>query len=138
MSHTRSNGQGHAGRKGGKHNVLDSYIVTREFEIEATANASQIDTGIKLPARTQMVNGFVEVETAEATGLTKTLNIGVFGGAATAFILDADCAAAGPVGKVNNLTVQDTSVNNTIGYTFGSGDWAEFKGKVTLTFVVVG
>ena len=79
-----------------------------------------------------------DFEAAEATGLTKTLNIGVFGGAATAFILDADCAAAGPVGKVNNLTVQDTSVNNTIGYTFGSGDWAEFKGKVTLTFVVVG
>jgi hypothetical protein len=137
MSHTRSNGQGFAGGTGRKFNKLDSYIITREFEITATANASQIDTGIKLPARTQMLNGFIEVETAEATGLTKTLSIGVFGGASTAFILDADCSAVAPVGKVNNLTVQDTSVNNTIGYTFRSGDLAEFTGKVTLTFVVV-
>lgn len=137
MSHTRSNGQGHSGGKGRKFNKLDSYIRTIDFEIEATANASQIDTGIKLPSRTQMINGYLEVETAEATGTTKTISIGVFGGSGSAFILDADCSAVAPVGKVNNLEVQDTSTNNTIGYTFGSGDWVEFKGKVTLTFIVV-
>ena len=136
MSHTRTskNGQGFSGRISDTYNKLDSRIITREFTVSAQATGSQIDTGIKLASITQCIGAFVEVDTAEATGTTKTLNVGVFGGTAAAFISAANCASTGVVGAPVT-TAQNTSTNDTIGYTFASADWADFKGTVHLTFI---
>lgn len=135
MSHTRSNGQGFAGGKSRQFNKLDTRIITREFTVSASANASQIDTGITLPATTQAISAFIKTTTAEATGTTKTIDVGVFGGTGNEFITGASVASVG-VSGLPVTTVQDTSTNDTIGYTFGSGDFAELECVVSLTLVV--
>ena len=134
MSQTRGSGQGFSGGVGRKYNKTDSKLVTYEFDIEATANGSQINTGIRIDSIAQVVSAFVKVDTAEVTGTTKTLNVGVYGGTAAAFLSAVNCSTTGPKGTPVTL-VQDTSTNNTIGYTFASGNWAEFKGVVSLTMI---
>jgi len=134
MSQTRGSGLGLAGGKGRKFNKTDPFLKTIEFDIVATANGSQIDTGISLDGISQVFAAFVKINTAEATGTTKTLDIGVFGGTDDAFLAAVDCSATGVKGTPVAL-VQDTSTNNTIGYTFSAANWAEFKGVVSLTIL---
>ncbi len=137
MSQTRGSGLGLSGGKGRKFNKLDSKIITYEFNITATANGSQIDTGIRIDSIAQVVSAFVKTDTAEATGTTKTLDVGVFGGDGAAFLNNADCSSIGVEGTPV-LAVQDTSINNTIGYTFASSNWAEFVGTVHITMIQAG
>ncbi len=137
MSQTRGSGLGLSGGKGRKFNKLDSKIITYEFNITATANGSQIDTGIRIDSIAQAVSAFVKIDTAETVGLSKTLDVGVFGLSSSAFLNDVDCSSIGVKGTPV-LSVQDTSINRTIGYTFGSSDWANFKGTVHITIIQAG
>lgn len=135
MSHTRSNGQGFAGRTAGQFNKTDTRIITREFTVSASATASQIDTGIKLSNTVQVISAFVKVGTAEATGTTKTLSVGLFGGTAAEFLSATAVSAVGVVGTPI-LPAKDSSTNNTIGYKFGSANFAELECTVVLTLVI--
>ena len=135
MSHSRFNSIGLSGRKAGTYNVTDSRIKTIEIPVVASATASQIDTGVKINNKVQCISAFVVIDTAEATGTTKTLNVGVFGGTAAGFLSAVSCAATGVAGTPVSAAY-DTSTNDTIGYTFGSADWAEFAGTIHLTLLV--
>jgi len=135
MSHTRSNGQGFSGRTAGQFNKTDTRIITREFTVSASATASQIDTGIKLSNTVQVISAFVKVGTAEATGTTKTLSVGLFGGTAAEFLSASVVSAVGVVGTPL-LVAKDSSTFNTIGYKFGSADFAELECTVVLTLLI--
>ena len=135
MSHTRSNGQGFSGRTAGQFNKTDTRIITREFTVSASATASQIDTGIKLSNTVQVISALVKVGTAEATGTTKTLSVGLFGGTAAEFLSASVVSAVGVVGTPL-LVAKDSSTFNTIGYKFGSADFAELECTVVLTLLI--
>lgn len=132
---TRGSGQGFSGRQGAKYNVLDSQIISYEFPIKATLDNAQIDTGIPIGNIAQLISGFIKVDVAEATGVTKDIDIGVTGGSGNVFMLNVNAAATGVFGTPIT-TVVDTSTNNTVSYRFGSADWVEFEGTLHLTFLL--
>lgn len=76
------------------------------------------DTGLVLPGlRGVVVSAAVDIETAEVTAVTKNVDIGIQGGAATAFATDLVTDAAGMVGASNGAGYAE---GDTVSLTFGS------------------
>ena len=135
-SQTRFNRIGLAGRKSAK-NVKDPFVQTIEAPIVAVASAAQQDTGIPLPdGGIQEISAFIKVDSPEVTGTTKTVNVGVFGGSATAFLSAADVSTVGVTGETL-ISAVNTS-DDTIGYTLGSANFAELEGTLVLTIIALG
>src|SRR3990167_9855574 len=72
---------------------------TLKYEIGAAPTGSEQDTGIDLPAKCIVRDVFVDVTTAETTGATKTMNVGLLasesGGDADGFLVGISFVAAG-------------------------------------------
>lgn len=76
------------------------------------------DTGLVLPGlRGVVISAAIDVTTAEATGTTKNVDIGIQGGAATAFATDLSTATIAMVGASNGVAYD---LGDTVSLTFGS------------------
>lgn len=127
--------------------------------VSAPANGSETDTGYDLPADGVVLDMYLIVDTAEATGGTKTLNVGLLasesGGDADGFMVGVSCATAGYVitslasgGQTRGALLRaDESgggvlvpephslasvTAKSVSITAGSADWEEFQGRLVF------
>lgn len=134
---------------------------TLVIPLPIVAAATENDTGISLPAKCVVTGAFLDVTTAEATGGTKTLDVGTDGSgsndpdgfmdgisaAAIGVIVPTLASGAQTLGVL--LSVDEdgagalspepdgTSGGESITYTLGSDDWAEFVGNLVLSFIEI-
>jgi hypothetical protein len=135
MGDTRYDAIGLSGRKGTDNNSQDTRLKTYEIPLTVVASASAQDTGIPLPSGVaQAVSAYVRIVTAEATGVTKTIDVGVVGGSDTAFINAASVAATGYAGAPVTTAVSGGSAN--LSYTLGSADFVELDAVAVITLAV--
>lgn len=135
-------------------------VKMKKISITTTPTGAEQDTGFDLPAKSIVLGAFVDVTTAEATGTTKTLDVGLLssesGGVADGFLngvsvattgikkgtlastgqtlgslLSADESGAGAL--VPEPHVIGTAVSVT--YTAGSNDFAEFRGDIYVVYI---
>lgn len=134
---SRVNALGTAGRKDATDNSQDSFIKTFEAPITIVAATSEQDTGITLPAQGIVLSAYVRVETAEATGLTKTVDLGITSNP-DAIIDGASVAATGSVGQTAGAGELSSvpCAGSNITYALGSADFAELV--ATAVVVVLG
>src|SRR5688572_17389996 len=99
-----------------------------KIPINSAPTGSEQDTGVDIPAKCLVLDAYVDARTAEATGATKTLDVGLLssesGGDADGFLDGVSVAATGV--KTGAATYTDgTSQNyisaNTIGALLFSG-----------------
>lgn len=127
--------------------------------VTAPADGSETDTGYDLPADGVIVDAYLIVDTAEATGGTTTLDVGLLssesGGDADGFFDAIECSAAGFVvpslasgGQTKGALLRaDESgagvlvpephslasvTAKSVSITAGSADWAEFEGRLVF------
>ena len=129
------------------------------IDITTTPTGSEESTGWSLPAKAIVKKVWVDVTTAEATGGTKTLDVGTDGSGsndADGFIDGVSVATTGvkkgtldsagqtlgvllsvDEGGAGELVPEEdiTSGGETVTYTAGSADWAEFTGKIYIQYV---
>ncbi len=140
----------------------------KKIAISAAPTGSEQDTTWDLPAKSVVLNVFVDVTTAEVTGTTKTLDVGLLssesGGDADGFIDGVSVAATGlklaslVSGSVtrgvllketvtgsgsatHSSPVPYASTANTaksVSYTSGSNNFAEFRGAIYIVYVELG
>lgn len=141
MSQSRLNSLGLEGgkdRKDSKSNSIntkDTYIKTFEFPVTVVAAATAQDTNIFAGSRVvQVLSAYLDVTTAEATGTTKTVSVGI-GGVANNILNAASVAATGAVGTPLLPAITTTTANNEFTYTLGSADFAELVATAVITCV---
>ncbi len=133
--------------------------------IVASLSAAEQDTLINMPAKAIVTGVWLDVTTAEVTGATKTMDVGLLssesGGDADGFL---DNIATTPVGlKQGSLVngavtlgallketitdsaaatqsgrkpfLSDSVTAKSISYTFGSNDWVEFRGTLVIQYI---
>lgn len=142
-------------------------IRTKRIQITSTPTGAEQDTGFDLPAKAVLLDCFLDVTTLEATGGTKTMDVGLLssesGGDADGFLDGVSVAAAGV--KIGSLvagsvtrgvllkeTVTDSGAAThasprphnaqavtarSVSYTAGSNDFAEFRGAIILVYAEV-
>jgi hypothetical protein len=124
---------GLSGRKGATPNLKDSYIKTVEFPVVAVASGAAQSTTVKTPTESiQVISAYLNVTTAEATAVTKTVDVGVTGVGA-AVLNDADVSATGPVGTPITAAVPVTT-GNVFTYTLAGADFAELVATCVVTY----
>lgn len=121
------------------------------------ADTNPHDTTIVLPAKAIITNTFLDVTTQEATGATKTVDIGISGGdedglldgssvAATGVIIGTLASGAQTLGALLSVDEdgagalvpqQYSAGGSTICYTLGSADFAELVGNVIVEYIEV-
>lgn len=137
VAKSRFGAVGTAGKPGnsadsGSENRGDYFVQTITFTPTIVASTAAQATGKILPTGAKVIDTTINVFTAEATGLTKTLSVGN-SGAATSIINAASVAATGMVdGGTIGTPVQS---GNEITYSLGSADWAEFDGEVVIRYL---
>jgi hypothetical protein len=124
--------------------------------ITRVANTNANDTSIVVPKRSIIKNVWVDVATAEATGTTKTVDVGIKGGAADAFLNGVSVASKATVkGTLAStgqtlgaaLTADESgsgalvpepyvcNAATTITYSLGSADFAELDAYIIVEYV---
>lgn len=121
---------GISGRTGTDNNTQDSFLQTFEFPVQAVLSAAAQDTGILAPKTIQAMGAYLNVTTAEATGTTKTVSVGVVG-ASAAFLSTADVSATGPVGTPVTAVYDNTALAN-FAFILGSADFVELDATMVL------
>lgn len=141
MSQSRLNSLGLQGSKRQKDsksnsvNASDTYIKTFEFPILAVASGAAQDTNIFAGSKVvQVLSAYIEVDTAEVTGTTKTVSVGV-GGVANNVLNGASVAAVGVVGTPVTAAIPTTTANNEFTFTLGSADFAELVARAVVTCI---
>jgi len=120
---TRYSALGLQGRQATSENSLDTFIKVYEFPIDAVASGAEQDTGVAAPAGWfQVISAVIQVDTAEATGTTKTVDVGTTSGSGADILNDASVAATGPVGTPVTAAVAG---GGNFSFTLGSADFAE-------------
>lgn len=133
----------------------------KRLPITATPTGAEQSTAWQLPTKGFVLDAWVDVKTAEATGGTKTLDLGLLsseaGGDADGFLAAVSVAATGlKKGTLLNtgqtlgallcvdesgggVLVPEKHVLNgtarTVTYTAKSADWAEFRGDLYVEYV---
>lgn len=132
---TRFTRVGFSGRKDTASNQKDTFLQTFEFDLAIAAAITAQNSGVTVPVGiVQVVSAYIDVETAEATGLTKTVSVGV-GGTANNILNAASVAAVGGVGTPVAAAINTTSSNNELTFSLGSADFAELEGRVVVTLL---
>lgn len=132
---TRFKRVGFSGSKDTTSNQKDTFAQTFEFDLAVVASTTAQNSGVKVPAGiVQAVSAYIDVETAEATGTTKTVSVGV-GGAGNNILNGASVAATGGVGTPVAAAINTTSANNELTFSLGSADFAELAGRVVVTLL---
>lgn len=127
---SRFNKVGTSGNRGSDSNIVDSYNQTFEFEVAAQTGSLTFDTGIVLPAHVQAMSGMLIVDVAEATGLVKSLTVGI-AGSTDAIMNTTPTIVAATIGQPI-LIAFDNPPGGTLLITFGSDDWVEFAGRFII------
>ena len=125
--------------------------------ISFNADGSETDTTYDLPATGIVVDAYLIVDVAEATGATKTLDVGTLATDADGFMDGVSCAATGfiPLVLTNAAATRGLLLRDdedgagawakgsfpiaavpSVSTTAGSADWAEFTGR--LVFMILG
>ena len=130
---TRFSKVGLQGRTSVPTNTQDTFIHTVEFPITVVASGAAQDTGIAAPKNIQAMSAYLKIRTAEATGGTKTVSVGLIG-ASAAFLSAEDVSVAGAVGTPVAL-VRDNPTNANFSYVLGSADFVELDATAVITFV---
>lgn len=108
----------------------DYYRQTIAFVIPIVALTTEQSTGILVPAGVA-VNVFLNITTAEATGTTKTIDIGLLSGTGDEFVDGGSVAATGIVlGTASVLTAGDE-----ITYTLPSANFAELDAEIVIELI---
>ena len=117
---------------GGKNpdNVTQPAIKTVVVPITAVASAAAQSTGVFLPATVYAVRAYLNVITAEVTGITKTVDVGT-NSTGDSVLNNASVAATGLVGALNTNVLDG---GEEITYTLGSADYAELDAELVLTY----
>ncbi len=118
--------------------VSDPFLQQFVMAIPIVASVAEQVSDIDLPDNAVMIAAFLRVITAEVTGGTATIDIGIDGvGAAVlgAGVL-TDAVGAIPVTVAASLPIPVTPTvdvsGGTLTYTLGSDDWVEFEGELVL------
>lgn len=106
----------------------DPYIRQYVIELPRVASAAEQALAFEMPANAMAMRGFLRVRTAEATGTTPTLSVGVVGTPNN--IASAISAAATGLVALDDVPTDVSGL--TLAYQLGSADWAEFEGEVVL------
>lgn len=154
-----------------------SSLSCERLDIRSTPDGSEQSTGFALPDNAIVVDVWLRVRTAEATGTTTTLDVGLdsteTNGDADGFLAGVDVSSTGIKRGVASVTVganedyfdsttrgallqdftagSDTATDvgtlqnkwhvkntaETVTYTAGSADWAEFRGDAFVLFLEV-
>jgi len=122
---TRLNAVGLSGNKS-KYDTVKAII---EIDLPVVASGAVQNTGVFLTIG-QILSAWVYIKTPETTGTTKTVSVGIAGGAGTELISAGDVSGAGVVGSSSiPLT---TNLADEITYTLGSADFAELDATLVL------
>lgn len=113
-------------------NESDVAMVVKTFKPEIVASTAAQDTGIEVLPGAGVV-AYIKVNTPETTGTTKTLSVGLLGGAGTEFATTDSVAAAGRIATTPSDGLVDTAANLT--YTLGSADFAELDCEVIILLI---
>jgi hypothetical protein len=124
--------------------------------VTRAADTDPHDSEIVIPAGSIIKGVYVDVQTQEATGGTKTMSVGISGGSGTAFLNAVSVAAAGTVKGTLVNTGQTLGASlcadedgsgalvpepyvctaaTTVNYTFGSGDFAELAANIIVEYI---
>lgn len=142
------------------------WVQVKKITISSTPTGSEQDTGWDLPTKAVVLDVFVEVTTVEATGTTKTLDVGILssetGGDADGFLDGVSVASTTGVKKgtlvstgqtkgallradesgggvlVPEFHVAGSITGKSISYTAGSNDFAEFRGHIWVLYLDLG
>jgi hypothetical protein len=127
---------------------------------------AEVDTGWDLPDTSIVIDAFLNVTTAEATGTTKTLDVGTLAtetdGDANGFLAGASLAAAALVGGIGTAATQtygallldipstiatdgsmkvnyavDSGTARSVSVTAGSSDCADFVADLYILYLVI-
>lgn len=134
----RYNGVGLAGVRGGTNNTgtSDPAITQVVIPITIVASTAEQDTGYTMPDAAIALNAVVNVMTLEATGTTKTIDVGITSNADA--LIDAGSVAAvgmiGQTGGAGELASVDLSGTN-ITYALGATDFAELDAEIIITMI---
>lgn len=143
-------------------NSLDASVVGAikkyaKAALTIVADTNSHDTAIVLPAKAIITNAFIDVTTQEATGATKTVDIGISGGDEDGLLDGIDVSATGvKIGTLASgaqtlgalLSVDEDGAGAlvpqqyvgsgaTIAYTLGSADFAELVANVVVEYIEV-
>jgi hypothetical protein len=130
MNPSRFNKLSTAGQVKVDENRGDIFTQTITFPITVVAASTEQDTGILLPPNCQVIRATINVFTAEATGATKLVDLGVVG-TPTAIITNGNVAGTGFVGVG---TVVNTGAVN-LSYTLGSADYVELDAEAVVVIM---
>ena len=125
---------GLAGRKSA---TTSSDPIAQQFTIPVTivASTAEQDTGIEMPTGAAEVSVGVNVLTAEVTGTTKTVDVGITSNA-DALIDASDVSATGYLTRTGGAGELPFPVNvsgTNITYALGSTDFVELKAEIVVT-----
>lgn len=116
-------------------NARDAFIKTFEIPLTRVASGSLQTTNIEAGTKSiQVISAYVDVTTAEATAVTKTLTVGI-GGAAANILGATSVASTGAVGTPLLAAIPLTSANNKFTYTLAGADFAQFVGTAIVTAI---
>ena len=140
-----------------------SSLRVKRLDIVATPTGAEQDTGWDLPAKSLVLDVWIDVTTAEATGTTKTLDVGLLssesGGDADGFLDGVSVAATGvkkgtllntgqTLGALSRVDEDGagglspephiTATAKSVTYTAGSGNFAEFRGAIYVSYLELG
>ena len=129
---TRYKAVGFAGRESGTKNQKDSFVKTYEFDINAVLSGAEQDTGVAAPSGfIQSISAVIVVETAEVTGGTKTVDVGIVGQPAV-FLNNSSVASTGPVGTPITAAIAGGA---NFSFTLGSADFVQLEARCVITVV---
>lgn len=111
----------------------------RRIRINATPDGTAQNSGFTLPRKAVVLGCWLDVRVAEVAGGTKTLDVGPSSDP-NGYLAAADVSATGlvnvPLGALLGATSGDvTGGGETVQYTAGSGDWAEFRGDIYVLYL---
>lgn len=122
-----------AGDPGAGTNLNDPNLVQVEAPVTIVASTSEQDTGVALPANGIVVSALIRVNTAEVTGGTPTVDVGIVGDP-DAMIDAGSVSAAGAVGQTGGAgeTASVSTAGANIAYALGSADFAELDATIIV------
>lgn len=115
---------------GNERNRGDYYRQTIAVVLKVVASGAAQDTGIIVP-KGAAVSVLLNITTAEATGVTKTIDVGLSGGTGAEFGNDLSVAATGVVLGLSAPLVS----GNTVTYTLGSADYVELDAELVIEII---
>ena len=118
-------------------------VKVKKHAIVGTPDGTEEDSGWNLPVKSIVLGVWVDVTTLEATGTTKTMDVGLLtgesGGDPNGFLAAISCAAAG---VIRGVLVPEPHVCNgtavSLTYTASANDWAEFVGDIYVIYMEIG